>query len=188
MPRKSRPTAVDDFLRTVNEESVIELERLADIPNISVKELYSYITGLGFSASLTSCYRWFNNRKKEGQRAKAINRELISYEGVKADKLLEKLVCTLHIQLDKAIEALETSELSAKEHLVSLPNLARELRGTVTSINQMEYIRQRQELEVAGVIFAAQELKKIFLEQPFYAALDEAMNGIIIEMQSRSQG
>lgn len=185
MARKLRPTAVDEFLRTVPEETLIEFYRLADLPNVSVKELYNLLVGLGFDSSLTSCYRWYSHRKKEGQHAKAINKALTSYEGIDADKVLEKLVCTLHIQLDKAIEILETNNLSAKEYLQSLPNLARELRGTISSKNQMEYIKQRQELEIAGVIYAQEQLKKIFSNQPFAIAVNDALSAVIQEMQEK---
>ena len=185
MARKSRPTAVDKFIPGMSKESFTEFDRLSKLPSITGGELYEYLVKVGFQGSLPSVYNYLSHQRKEGVIAKQINDSINSYEGIGTERVLEKLTGVLAVQLDKAITVLEQETMTPKDYLGILPGLAREVRGSVLTMNQLKYNKERKELELAGVLYASQQLKEIFKDQPFLPAIDEAMAGIISDIQNR---
>lgn len=185
MTRKPRPGLVDEFRATLEEELDNELVRLANLPNISVTEIYNWLVTNGYKGSLNSTYTWYTNYKRAGEKAQVFNALLKEYEGVEAEKVLQRLLVTLSEQLDTAINSITTAEkpVSPTEYLRLLPQLGRELRSVVTAINTLQFLKERRELEMAGALRMANELKNIFKDTPFEIPLSEGVRSIMLEME-----
>lgn len=177
--RKQRPTLVDEFRQGLSEELDSELLRITELPNIAVPEVYTWLLNNGFKGSLSATYTWFNNHKKTGAIAAKFNELLKDYDGVATERVLQKLLVILTEQIDVAITNVSTAEepISATEYLRALPNLGRELRSVITAVNQLQAVRDRKSLEIAGAYRLAQELRITFEDSPFADALEEAIRG-----------
>jgi len=182
--RKQRPTAVDTFRHDISEDSDAELLRITALPNIGVPDIHRYLVSIGYNGSLRSCYTWYTAHKKIGEQAKIFNELLKDYEGVAAEKVLQKLTITFSNQLDIAlakiapVEGTEAS-ISQTEYLKAIPQLGREVRSCVQAINQLESIRDRRGLELAGAYRMAQELKLIFAGTPYEKSLEAGIKTVV---------
>jgi hypothetical protein len=180
--RKQRPTKVDEFRSSLSPESDAELLRIADLPNVKVSDIYQWLLSQGFKGSLSGTYTWYENHRKEGEKAKVFNEMLKSYNGVSVEPALLKLVVVLSKQLDNVTTVLDKDDikLDPRESLRQLANIGRELRGCITSYNELQTIRDRKGLEIAGAQRMAQELRSCFADSPFLDAVEEAIKGALI--------
>lgn len=179
MARKQRPTLVDEFRQQLTPEQDDELLRIAALPNVAVPEVYNWLLAQGFKGSLSATYTWFGNHQRVGEKARAFNELLKDYDGVATERVLQKLLIVLSEQVDVALTNVANAEspLNPNEYLRQIPNLGRELRSTIQAINQLQAIRDRKGLEIAGAMRLAQELRLCFADTPFAESLDEAIKG-----------
>lgn len=155
-----------------------ELIHLSKLPGITGIELYNYLQNLGFGGSLKSVYNWYAQQKVTGEKASQINELLQDYQGIEVDSVLQKLLGLLTQQLDIAISKLasgESQDLSISDYIRTLPQLARELRGSVQLSNSLQYVRDKRSLELGGAFRMGRELEDTFKDSPFYVALQEGI-------------
>lgn len=186
--RKPRPTKVDEFRHSLTPEQDDEFIRIAGLPNIAVRDIYGWLVDQNYQGSIRGVYTWFEGHRKAGEKAEKFNQLLESYEGVAAEKVLQKLLVTFTEQLDTAIINLSTANepLAAGDWLKALPHLGREIRSCVTAMNQLATIRDRKSLEMAGAWRACQELKLIFVDGPFESALEEAIKSVMTRIENEN--
>lgn len=184
--RKPRPTKVDEFRHSLTPEQDDEFIRIAGLPNIAVRDIYGWLVDQNYQGSIRGVYTWFDSHRRAGEKAEKFNQLLESYEGVAAEKVLQKLLITFTEQLDTAIEQLALSDqpLQAGDWLKALPHLGREIRSCVTAMNQLATIRDRKAIEMAGVYRACQELRLIFVDGPFETALEEAIKSVTTRIEN----
>jgi hypothetical protein len=140
---------------------------------------------LGYSGSLRSVYTYAEQQRKIGAEAAKVNKLLADYDGLASEALLQKMAAIFTQQLDSAIIQLSTSDqpVEAADWLKIIPHLGREARSCVTAINQLQTVRDRRALELAGAFRMAQELRLIFTDSPFESALDEAIKSAFHRIQ-----
>lgn len=185
--RKPRPTAVDEFRRSLTADDDNELLRLIRLPGVTGIELYNFLNNLGFTGSLKSVYNWYAQQKVTGDKANQINELLQDYQGIEVDKVLEKLLGLLTQQLDVAIAKLasgENQEIPLTDYIRTLPQLGRELRGCVQLANSLQYVRDKRTLELGGAFRMGRELEDTFKDSPFYAALIEGIAAAMEKFES----
>lgn len=180
--RKQRPTLVDEFRQGLSEELDGELLRIAELPNVAVPEVYNWLIANGFKGSLSATYTWFNHHKKTGAIAEKFNALLKDYDGVATERVLQKLLVILTEQIDVAITNVANAEepISATEYLRALPNLGREIRSVIQAVNQLQAVRDRRSLEIAGALRLAQELRVTFENSSYLEALEDAIHSAMI--------
>lgn len=181
MARKPRPTAVDEFRRSLNKDDDLDLIRLLKLPGVTGIEIYNYLNSLGYTGSLKSVYNWMAQQKVTGEKAEQINELLSDYQGIEVDKVLEKLLGLLTQQLDVAITKLtstnniEGQDIPLSEYVRTLPQLGRELRGCVQLANSLQFVKDKRTLELGGAFRMGKELEDTFKNSPFYESLCEAV-------------
>lgn len=181
MARKPRPTAVDEFRRSLNKDDDLDLIRLLKLPGVTGIEIYNYLNSLGYTGSLKSVYNWMAQQKVTGEKAEQINELLSDYQGIEVDKVLEKLLGLLTQQLDVAITKLtstnniEGQDIPLSEYVRTLPQLGRELRGCVQLANSLQFVKDKRTLELGGAFRMGKELEDTFKDSPFYESLCEAV-------------
>lgn len=180
--RKRRPTAVDEFRQSLSADQEAELMRLIDLPGIAVTEIYNQLLEWGFKGSVNSTYNWYEGIRKEGEQAKIFNAMLTAYDGVNVEPTLRKLTVVLSNHLDNITAVLTKPDikLDPRESLRQLANIGRELRTAVTAYNELQTIRDRKGLEIAGAQRLANELRGTFKDSPFGEALEEAIKSAMI--------
>jgi hypothetical protein len=182
-PRKQRQTAVGEFILTMSEANKEQLDRFMAIPNIGGKEIREFLETLGFEGSLASVYNWMAQRQSAGAKAAELNIMLKEFQGVDHGKILEKLLCTLSIQLDGAISAIANQPIEGEHYIKALPAICRELNNTVVALNELRYIKDKKSLELSGATRLGRGLMNLFKNEAFIEALEEGINAIIVELE-----
>lgn len=185
---KPRLTAVEDFCKLISAEDNEELSRMLERPSANLSDVYRWLSELGYKGSLRSIYTYASQQRKIGAEAAKVNKLLSDYDGLASEALLQKMAAIFTQQLDTAIVQLATSEqpVEAADWLKIIPHLGREARSCVTAINQIQTVRDRKALEMAGAFRMAQELRLIFTDSPFESALDEGIKSAFQRIEGDS--
>jgi hypothetical protein len=186
MARKSRQTAAGEFIDKIGANNKVQLERFLTIPNIAAKEIHEFLVDLGFQGSLNSVYNWLEQQQAAGVKAAALNVLLKDFQGVDHGKILEKLIVTLSVQLDNAIEAIENQRVDAEHYVKIFPSICRELSSIISTYNELRYVKDRKSLEMAGATRLARGLMILFKGEAFAEALEEGISSVVLEMEENT--
>lgn len=178
---------VDEFRSELNSDRDAEFLRLANLPNQNITTLHRWLVEEGYKGSYQSVCTWYGNFKKAGVKAAAFNTLSQDYDGVVPELALQKVIAMFSHQMDTAIEQLsgiQPEEIGALEYFRQLPHLAREIRSCALIINQMRFVGDRKNAELAGAWRVTQELKLVFQDTPFQNALEEAIKSVMEHIES----
>lgn len=140
----------------------------------------------GYKISQTAVQNWYRATYPVGQQAIAFNALASEYTGVEVGDALQKLLVINANLIDRFLTIIQSldSEAFRVENIVStIPALSREMRACASELNNLRYVKDRKELEVAGAYRAMQELKLTFADTPFEAALEEASRSVMLRIE-----
>lgn len=185
MTRKDRPCQVDEFTSTITAEQLDDLTRIATTPGIRAKDIQDLLYSYGYVGSLQSVYTWWNRTLAKGEEAVKFNQMLENFQGADTYGVLNKLLVVLDTQLENAIASLaNTRDLKSDAVLRALPQMADVILRTSNAINTQAIIKDRAALELSGAALMAAELKIIFADTPFQAALDEGIKSVMAKLEA----
>ena len=167
---------VDEFRSTMSSDRDAEFVRLASLPNQNITTLHRWLVEEGYKGSYQSVCTWYANFKALSQ----------DYDGVVPELALQKVIAIFSHQLDTAIQRLgsfDSEEIGATEYFRQLPHLAREIRSCAGIINQMRFVGDRKNAELAGAYRIQQELLLLFSDTPWESALTEALKSVLTKIE-----
>ena len=141
----------------------------------------------GYQVSQTAVQNWYRRSFPIGSEAKRFNALTSIFVGVELQDALEKLLiinANLVDNLMTTIESRDMQDVSVAGLLTSIPQMSREIRACASELNNLKYLRDRRELEIAGAYRAIQELQLIFKDTPFEAPLKEASRSAIAKIEN----
>lgn len=177
---------VDEFRSLMSSDRDSEFLRLANLPNQNITTLHRWLVEEGYKGSYQSVCTWYGNFHKAGVKAAAFNTNTQEYNGVVPELALQKVIAIFSHQLDTAIQRLgsfDSEEIGATEYFRRLPHLAREIRSCAGIINQMRFVGDRKNAELAGAYRLQQELLLTFADTPWETALAEALKSALIKIE-----
>jgi|TARA_R100000322_G_scaffold141459_1_gene97263 peptidoglycan hydrolase CwlO-like protein len=135
--------------------------------NNSVIETYLYCRFLGYEGSVASCDAWIkDNYKKPDHRKKLL------YE---IDEMQE--------DIRKLREDIENGVVKRDAGVGRIAQMQKELRSTISEIENFTNMRDRKGLLMAGADRAIRELMFIFKDDPIETPLEEATMSVWARMQ-----
>lgn len=150
--------------------------------NRNTTAIRQFLEDWGFKVSQSAVQNWYKNTFPIGQEAKRFNLLATEYNGVEISDALQKLLIVNANLIDRFIITLEsasTEDIRLEQLVTAIPSLSREVRACASELQQLKYLKDRKELEVAGAYRAIQELKLIFADTPFEQALEEAARSVL---------
>lgn len=204
MPGK-RKGIVASELAKLPTDKVEELKAFARTSR-NTAEIRNHFRDLGYDFTQAQVQTWFLETFPVGEEAAQLNKSASRYQGVETFDALQfglglvvKQLAVIESELGQynTIKAkAESGEplTMTEEHymkggwqgfMMLLTPMLKELRAIAQGVNEYRYIRDRQELEIAGAQTAMQELLLIFADSPFEDALKEGIRGVMKKMEQK---
>lgn len=156
-------------------------------------EIYQWLCEHGYDGQLCSVQNWYRATYPTGEQAKAINELARSSAGIDHRAVLEIMLTRTTAMANSAFNQLEKlcekgiidgADLDQLFKLI--PALNRELRATSSQLGELNYIRDRAELELAGAYRMLEGLRQIFDDNPaILEPLKTAANSVLAEIEGR---
>lgn len=135
--------------------------------NYSIIEVYLYARFLGYKGSISSCDSWVKDRY-----VKPDHRKKLLYE---IDEMQE--------DIRKLREDIENSVVKRDAGVARIASMQKELRGTISQVEDFTNMKDRKGLLMAGADRAIRELMLIFKDDPIEGPLEEASMSVWSRMQ-----
>jgi hypothetical protein len=152
-----------DNLDSATQESFIEFARTT----YSVIEIYLYARFLDYKGTVIGCEGWVLERYPKPDHRKMLLQEI--------DEMRE--------DMRKLREDIENLAVKRDVGVARLAGMAKELRGTISQVENYTGARDRRGLLLAGADQAIRELLAIFKEDPIEGPLSEASMSVWAKMQ-----
>ena len=183
--QKVRQGKVDRALSKLSEEDIQEWNHLVRF-NSSYPQLRSWLEVRGHSVNEMNISHWWTSNRPVGDKAIAVNAIAEKYEGLESQAVMAMsigitadLVGILHKQLasDEQINSVNPTE-----KLQGITNLLKELHTASNNFNKTKNLQEKENLIKSGAFAMAEKLRKIFKDSPFYDALEEGIEAVMIEL------
>ena len=152
-----------DNLDSATQESFIEFARTT----YSIIEIYLYARFLSYKGTIIGCEGWVLDRYPKPDHRKLLLQEI--------DEMRE--------DMRKLREDIENLAVKRDVGVARLAGMAKELRGTISQVENYTGARDRRGLLLAGADQAIRELLAIFKEDPIEGPLGEASMSVWAKMQ-----
>lgn len=152
-----------DNLNSADQESFIEFAK----NTYSVVEIYLYARFLGYKGTISGCEGWVLGRYPKPDHRKILLQEV--------DEMRE--------DLRKLREDIENCLVKRDVGVARLSGMVKELRGTISQIENQSSGRDRRGLLLSGADQALRELLSIFKDDPIEGPLIEASMSVWAKMQ-----
>lgn len=183
MAKKERPCLIDEIRQELTPEEDRGLLSIANKPNPYLTDIQSYLREIGYKASVNAVSTWYARHRVAGEKAKTLNSKLEEYRGVDALGTLEKLLTDTITEIDIASAKAINGDASDSDYLKALPHLRRSAISCIEAFYRLGQLKEKQELELAGAMRMAEELKIIFKETAFVNSLEEAIKSVMITIK-----
>jgi hypothetical protein len=185
LERNTPQHKVDAFRAQMNLEQRGEFDDFCRY-NRNTTAIRQLLEDWGYKVSQSAVQNWYKYSFPVGQEAKRFNLLATEYNGVEIGDALQKLLIVNANLIDRFIITLEsasTEDIRLEQLVTAIPSLSREVRACASELQQLKYVKDRKELEMAGAYRAIQELKLIFADSAFEQALDEAARSVMTRLE-----
>ena len=133
----------------------------------SVIQVYLYARFLGYDGSIVDCDQWVKQTYEKPNHLKVLLREIEE----------------MQIDIHRLREDIENYAVKRDVGVARIAAMQKELRGTISQVENFTSSRDRKGLLMAGADRALREIASIFKDDPIEAPLNEAALSVWARMQ-----
>lgn len=167
--KKSGNYKVDKFLRTITPEQQDEIFSLLRF-RPSYAEIHQVLKDRGYDGGICSVMSWYHSRFPTGDKAKEINQLALAAQNVNVSDVLQLSLVRVIGVVSTVMARIETgdilNQMDGAEAVKLLPALNREVRALAAGLQEMNYLSDRKQVELAGATMMAETLEAIFQDDP----------------------